>query len=60
MKNSITLGYGAICRMSYNKKNVDVRNFTLLEYRRKGVGRSMIINLSQIALSQGFIPVAGY
>ena len=58
VKNSITLGYGAICRMSYNKKNVDVGNFALLEYHRKGVGRSVIINLSQIALSQGFIPVA--
>lgn len=46
VKNSITFGYGVICRMSYNKKNVDVGNFTLPEYRRKGVGRSMIINLS--------------
>lgn len=59
VKDGVTLGYGAICKMPYNKKNVDVGNFTLPEYRQKGVGRSMIINLSQIALSQGFTPVAG-
>lgn len=59
VKNNITLGYGAICKMPYNRKNIDVGNFTLPEYRRKGVGRSMIINLSQIALNQGFTPVAG-
>lgn len=59
VKDDITFGYGAIGRMQYNSKNVDVGNFTLPEHRQKGVGRSMIINLSRIAINQGFIPVAG-
>lgn len=59
VKNGFTLGYGAIGKMPYNSKCVDVGNFTLPEYRREGVGRSMIINLSQIAEKQGFTPVAG-
>lgn len=54
-----TLGYGAIGRMKYNEKFVDVGNFTLPEHRQQGVGRSLIIHLSQIALRQGFTPVAG-
>ncbi len=59
VKNGFTLGYGAIGKMPYNSKCVDVGNFTLPEYRRKGVGRSMIINLSRIAEKQGYMPVAG-
>lgn len=53
------LGYGGIGRLKNNKRNVDVGNFTLAQHRRKGVGRSIIINLSKIAIWQGFIPVAG-
>lgn len=59
VKDGVALGYGAIGKMRYNYRNVDVGNFTLPEYRRKGIGRSMIINLSRIAISQGFTPVAG-
>lgn len=57
--NDETLGYGSICKMINNTKTVDVGNFTLPQHRRKGVGRSIIINLSKIAINQGFIPVAG-
>ncbi len=53
------LGYGSICSMGYNKKNVDIGNYVLPEHRRKGVGRSLLINLGKIALEQGFVPVAG-
>ena len=53
------LGYGSIGRFNYNSKNADIGNFTLLQHRRKGVGRSLIINLSKIAIEQGLIPVAG-
>lgn len=53
------LGYGGICSMGYNKKNVDIGNYVLPAHRRKGVGRSLLINLGKIALQQGFIPVAG-
>lgn len=45
--------------MNYNQKNVDVGNYVLPEHRRKGVGRSILINLSKLAIQQGFIPVAG-
>lgn len=54
-----TLGYGGIGKLSHNQKNVDVGNFVLPQHRRKGVGRSIIINLSKIAMEQGMIPVAG-
>lgn len=57
--NKETLGYGGIGKMMNNQKNVDVGNFTLPQHRRKGVGRSIIINLSKIAIQQGLIPVAG-
>ena len=53
------LGYGAIGKMKYNVRNVDVGNFTLPQNRKKGVGRSLIINLSNIAISKGYMPVAG-
>lgn len=53
------LGYGSICSMGYNKKNVDIGNYVLPEHRRKGVGRSLLINLGKIALEQGLVPVAG-
>ena len=53
------LGYGSIGKMKHNQKNADIGNYVLPQHRRKGVGRSIIINLSKIAISQGFIPVAG-
>lgn len=53
------LGYGSIGKMKYNQKNVDVGNFTLQKHRRKGVGRSLIINMSKLAILQGFAPRAG-
>lgn len=59
VKDGVTMGYGAIGKMPYNSKCVDVGNFTLPEYRRKGIGRSMIINLSRIAKEQGYTSVAG-
>ncbi len=57
--NNEILGYGSIGKLNYNQKNVDVGNFTLPGHRRKGVGRSIIINMSKIAIKQGLIPVAG-
>lgn len=57
--NNETLGYGGIGKMINNQKNVDVGNFTLPQHRRKGVGRSIMINLSKIAIQQGLIPIAG-
>lgn len=59
IKNNETLGYGSIGKMINNKKNVDIGNYTLPKHRGKGVGRSMIINLSKIAISKKLIPVAG-
>lgn len=55
------LGYknDSFHKMINNQKNVDVGNFTLPQHRRKGVGRSIMINLSKIAIQQGLIPVAG-
>lgn len=53
------LGYGSTGKMVNNKKNVDIGNYTLPKHRGKGIGRSMIINLSEIAISKGLIPVAG-
>ena len=58
-KDGKTLGYGATGKMKYNDKYVDVGNFTLPEFRRNGVGRSLIINISKLVLQQGKIPVAG-
>ncbi|NLK95924.1 MAG: GNAT family N-acetyltransferase [Clostridiales bacterium] len=57
--NNEILGYGSIGKLKYNPKNVDVGNYTLPQHRRKGVGRSIIINMSKIAIQQGLIPVAG-
>lgn len=56
--NNKILGYGSIAKMKHNNKNVDVGNYTLPEYRIKGVGRSLIINLCKIAINQGYAPVA--
>lgn len=58
-KDNEILGYGSIAGFNYNNQNVDIGNFTLPQHRRKGVGRSIIINLSKIAIEQGFTPVAG-
>lgn len=57
--NDEILGYGSIYRLSYNQKNVDVGNYTLPKHRRKGVGRSIIINMSKLAAKEGLSPVAG-
>ena len=54
-----TLGYGAVEQLPYESGKADIGNFTLPEHRRKGVGRSMLINLAEIVLEQGFTPVAG-
>ena len=54
-----TLGYGALARMPHHDGYVDVGNFTLPEYRRQGVGRSIIIHLSDLALQNRLTPVAG-
>lgn len=53
------LGFGSIIPVKSNKKIVDIGNFVLPQYRRNGVGRSIIINLVKIAKRQGNIPVAG-
>lgn len=57
--NGETLGYGAIGKMHYDNERVDIGNFTLPAHRRKGVGRSILINLAEIVTEQGLIPVAG-
>lgn len=54
-----TLGYGAIGRMIYDTERVDIGNFTLPQHRRKGVGRSMLIDLAEVAIEEGMTPVAG-
>ena len=58
-ENGKTLGYGAIGRLHYDEKRVDIGNYTLSQHRRKGVGRSILINLAEIAIEQGLTPVAG-
>lgn len=59
ISNNETLGYGGMGKLTYNQKNVDIGNFVLPQHRKKGVGRSIIINLSRIAIQQGLTPVAG-
>jgi hypothetical protein len=59
ISNNETLGYGGIGKLTNNQNNVDVGNFTLPQHRKKGVGRSILINISKIAIVQGLIPVAG-
>lgn len=53
------LGYGALCTLKYNDVNIDIGNYTLPQHRRKGVGRSMIINIARKVKDEGFAPVAG-
>ena len=53
------LGYGGIYSNPYNKKSVDIGNYVLPEHRRRGVGRSLLINLGKIALEEGRLPVSG-
>lgn len=57
--NNEIVGYGSIGKLYYNQKNADIGNYTLPQHRRKGVGRSIIINMRRIAVRQGWIPVAG-
>lgn len=57
--NNEVLGYGSIGKMINNNIYADVGNFTLPQHRGKGVGRSIIINLTKIAMREGLIPVAG-
>lgn len=54
-----TLGYGAIAPLKGDETRVDLGNFTLPQHRQKGVGRSIIIHLAQIALEEGYTPVVG-
>lgn len=58
-ENDEILGYGAIGHLPYEAGKVDIGNFTLSAHRRRGVGRSMLINLAEIAVEQGLTPVAG-
>ena len=58
-ENGETLGYGAVERLTFEENKADIGNFTLPEHRRRGVGRSMLINLAEIAVEQGLTPVAG-
>ena len=53
------LGYGAYCTMPFNEGYADIGNFTLPQYRRKGVGRSILIHLAQVVRSKGLEPIAG-
>lgn len=57
--DGVTLGYGAICPLQHQENYADIGNFTLPQYRRRGVGRSILIQLAAIAMSQGKIPIAG-
>lgn len=54
-----TLGYGGIGRLRFNPTTADVGIFTLPDYRMQYVGRSLVIHLSQIALTDGLTPVTG-
>ena len=58
-KDGETLGYGSIFPVRQDAQRMDIGNFTLPQHRRKGVGRSLLINLAQIVLSEGKTPVAG-
>ena len=58
-KDGEILGYGAYCTMPFNEGYADIGNFTLPQYRRKGVGRSILIHLAQVVRSKGLEPVAG-
>ena len=53
------LGYGGMYSNPYNKKSVDIGNHVLPEHRRRGAGRSLLINLGKIALEEGYLPVSG-
>lgn len=53
------IGYGSIIPLAFNKNHADIGNFTLPEYRMNGVGRSLIIHLTEIAKNQNLTPVCG-
>lgn len=57
--DGVTLGYGAICPLLHQDNYADIGNFTLPQYRRRGVGRSILIHLALIVKSQNQIPIAG-
>lgn len=57
--NGEILGYGLICTHHLDPQRADIGNFVLPKHRRKGVGRSLIIGLSQLAEQQGLRPAAG-
>ncbi|MGB4659237.1 MAG: GNAT family N-acetyltransferase [Mobilitalea sp.] len=52
------MGYGMIYRHFLNNA-ADIGNYTVKEYRRKGVGRSMIMGLSQLMEQKGIMPLVG-
>lgn len=57
--DGVTLGYGATCPLPYQENYIDIGNFTLPQQRLRGVGRSILIGLAQMAVSHGMIPIAG-
>lgn len=57
--NGVILGYGNIFPHKLDKRCACVGDFVLPQYRNQGVGRSIIINLCQIAKEKGYIPTCG-
>lgn len=54
-----TLGFGSVYPRMLDKNCVDIGNYVLPAHRRKGVGRSILINLAFAAIASGAKPTAG-
>ncbi len=54
-----TRGFGAVYPRMLDKNCLDVGNYTLAAHRRKGVGRSILINLAYAVIASGGKPTAG-
>lgn len=53
------LGFGLVCPHRLRPGIRDIGNYVLEEHRRKGVGRSVIMNLTQRVLDAGLTPSVG-
>ena len=59
MSDGETLGFGSVYPRMLDKNCVDIGNYVLPAHRRKGVGRSILINLAFAAIASGAKPTAG-
>lgn len=58
-KNAVFMGAGHLHRMQLERKWGAVGMVVAEEFRKKGVGRSIILHLKEITKQKGLIPIAG-